>query len=44
MFLIIMELTDKELDLLFDFAGLQRNEPSAFKAQLEPKRRPVGKR
>jgi 23S rRNA pseudouridine2605 synthase len=38
------ELTDKELDLLFDFAGLQRNEPSAFKAQLEPKRRPVGKR
>jgi 23S rRNA pseudouridine2605 synthase len=40
----IYELTDKELDLLFDFAGLQRNEPSAFKAQLEPKRRPVGKR
>ena len=38
------ELTDKELDLLFDFAGLQRNEPSAFKAHLEPKRRPVGKR
>ena len=38
------ELTDKELDLLFDFAGLQRKEPSAFKAQLEPKRRPVGKR
>ncbi len=38
------ELTDKELDLLFDFAGLQRNEPSAFKAQLEPKRRLVGKR
>jgi 23S rRNA pseudouridine2605 synthase len=40
----IYELTDKELDLLFDFAGLQRNEPSVFKAQLEPKRRPVGKR
>ena len=38
------ELTDKELDLLFDFAGLQRNEPSAFKTQLVPKRRPVGKR
>ena len=40
----IYELTDKELDLLFDFAGLQRNEPSAYKAQFEPKRRPVGKR
>ena len=40
----IYELTDKELDLLFDFAGLQRNEPSAFKTQLVPKRRPVGKR
>jgi 23S rRNA pseudouridine2605 synthase len=40
----IYELTDKELDLLFDFAGLQRNEPSAFKVKSEPKRRPMGKR
>jgi 23S rRNA pseudouridine2605 synthase len=38
------ELTDKELDLLFDFAGLQRNEPTAFKVKSEPKRRPIGKR
>ncbi len=38
------ELTDKELDLLFDFAGLQRNEPSVFKVKSEPKRRPMGKR
>jgi 23S rRNA pseudouridine2605 synthase len=38
------ELTDKELDLLFDFAGLQRNEPSVFKVKSEPKRRPMGKK
>jgi len=30
------ELTEKELDLLFEFAGLERNEPVAVKAKLEP--------
>ena len=31
------ELTDKELDLLFEFAGLERNEPVIKKAAPEPK-------
>ncbi len=31
------ELTEKELDLLFEFAGLVRNEPSISKGQSEPK-------
>jgi 23S rRNA pseudouridine2605 synthase len=31
------ELTDKELDLLFEFAGLERNEPEMTKTKPEPK-------
>jgi 23S rRNA pseudouridine2605 synthase len=31
------ELTDKELDLLFEFAGLERNEPEITKGKPEPK-------
>ncbi len=31
------ELTDKELDLLFEFAGLERNEPEMTKGKPEPK-------
>ena len=31
------ELTDKELDLLFEFTGLERNEPVIKKAAPEPK-------
>ena len=38
------ELTDKELDLLFEFAGLERNEPTMMVAKPEPKRRNPGKR
>ena len=38
------ELTDKELDLLFEFAGLERNEPTMTPAKPEPKRRNPGKR
>ena len=38
------ELTDKELDLLFDFAGLERSEPASSAAQSEPKRHRPGKR
>lgn len=38
------ELTDKELDLLFDFAGLERSEPASSAAQPEPKRHRPGKR
>ena len=32
------ELTDKELDLLFEFAGLERNEPVAVKVEPETRR------
>ena len=38
------ELTDKELDLLFEFAGLERSEPAMTTDKPEPKRHRPGKR
>jgi 23S rRNA pseudouridine2605 synthase len=38
------ELTDKELDLLFEFAGLERSEPVMTTYKPEPKRQRPGKR
>ena len=38
------ELTDKELDLLFEFAGLERSEPVMTTVKPEPKRHRPGKR
>ena len=38
------ELTDKELDLLFEFAGLERNEPDAIPAKADAHRRDNRKR
>ena len=38
------ELTDKELDLLFEFAGLERSEPAMTANKPEPKRQRSGKR
>ena len=38
------ELTDKELDLLFEFAGLERVEPVVNSTKPEPKRQSSKKR
>ena len=38
------ELTDKELDLLFEFAGLERNEPEAVPVKVEANRKESRKR
>ena len=38
------ELTDKELDLLFEFAGLERNEPEAVSVKVETNRKDSRKR
>ena len=38
------ELTDKELDLLFEFAGLERNEPDALPTKADAHRRDNRKR
>ena len=38
------ELTEKELDLLFEFAGLERNEPDALSSKAETHRRDNRKR